>query len=76
MAQLEKNTKGGCLGALLILIGIALLFVWPIGSLIGVILLICGALLGNGYRCGDCGNKVESKLVKICPVCHARLFIN
>ena len=72
MAKLEKNTMGGFTGAMLILIGIVLLFVWPFGTIIGVIVLIAGFSIGNGYRCGDCGNKIESKQVKMCPVCHTR----
>lgn len=74
MANLEKNTKGGFSGALLILIGIVLLFAWPFGTIIGVILLIVGSQIGNGWRCGDCGNKVESHHVKMCPVCKAALI--
>lgn len=74
MALLEKNTKGGFTGALLLLAGIILLFAWPFGTLIGLGLIIAGALIGNGYRCGDCGNKIESQHVKMCPVCKAALF--
>lgn len=73
MATLEKNTKGGFSGALLLLVGIVLLFVWPFGTIIGIILIIVGANIGNGYRCGDCGNKIDSKQVKMCPTCKALL---
>lgn len=74
MATLEKNTKGGFTGAMLILTGIVLLFVWPFGTIIGVILLIVGCNIGNGYRCGDCGNKIEDSKVKMCPICKAALY--
>lgn len=75
MAKLEKNTQGGFSGALLILAGLVLLFAWPFGTIIGVLLLIAGGCLGNGYRCGDCGNKVDSKQVKMCPTCKAVLCV-
>jgi len=74
MATLEKNTKGGFTGALLILVGIVLLFAWPFGTIIGIILIIVGANSGNGYRCSDCGNKIDSKQVKMCQTCKAQIF--
>jgi hypothetical protein len=75
VAALEKNTNGGFTGAMLVIIGILLLFVWPFGTLIGVIMIIAGSQIGNGYRCGECGNKVDSKQVKICPTCKTTLSL-
>jgi rubrerythrin len=72
LASYEKNTRGGLTGALLILGGVVMLFIWPFGTIIGLVLLVLGCSIGNGYRCGNCGNKIESKFVKMCPTCSER----
>lgn len=75
MDKIEKNTQGGFTGALLMIIGFFLLFGWPFGTIIGVALIITGGCLGNGYRCGSCGNKIDSKQVKMCPTCKTALSV-
>lgn len=52
---------------LLIVAGIASV-IW----LFGIVLIILGAMLWNQLACSNCGNRIESKHVKICPTCRAR----
>ena len=56
------STEAGCL---LLLIGFALLFFFPIGTIFGVILLIGGIIYGSKSRfiweCKSCGYKFERK---------------
>lgn len=52
-------------------IGLILLFFFPIGTLAGFGLLIWGSMQSKTFRCGNCGNRIESKQVKMCPTCKA-----
>ncbi len=56
-------------GALVQLVGLVLLFVFPIGTVAGVILLGVGSRLSTKLTCSDCGNRIADKGVKVCPVC-------
>jgi len=58
-------------GCLIQAVGLILLFVFPIGTIIGIPLLIYGGISANKLVCKNCGNPV-TKAAKICPVCHAR----
>lgn len=72
MAYRKKKGEfagGGCLVQGL---GLLLLFVWPIGTLFGVVLLIAGGRMAIKLICSDCGNKVE-KTSKLCPTCMVAL---
>lgn len=75
MAKIDKNTQGAFTGAFLIIIGFLLLFAWPFGTIIGVLLIFAGSQFGTGFRCGACGNKIDSKQVKMCPTCKTALYI-
>jgi len=54
-------------------IGVILLFLFPLGTVIGIILILWGGRLAIKYECGACGNRVDGRHVKICPVCKTRL---
>jgi len=72
MSKIIKKRKTSATGLLLELIGFAMLFLWnfnPILSIVGVGLLIAGASQSKKFICSECGNKVEDRNVKICPVC-------
>jgi len=56
------------------IIGFLLLFVFPIGTVIGLMLMVCGSHMGKYYICECCCNKVD-KEAKICPTCKANLSI-
>lgn len=61
-----ETTGGGCLGQL---IGLIALFFFPIGTLIGIALLVYGSQLSRKWRCSECGNPLIDQHVKICPTC-------
>ena len=54
------------------IIGFFLLFVFPIGTVVGLMLMICGSHMGKYYVCGGCLNKID-KESKLCPTCKANL---
>jgi rubrerythrin len=75
MPKVIKKRQTSAAGLLLELIGFAMLSFWnvnPILSMIGVGLLIAGISMANKFVCSECGNKIEDKNVKMCPVCKAR----
>ena len=75
MAKLVKKIQNGGAGMVLQVLGFILLFLFPIGTVIGIVLLICGSSLSKKLICSDCGNKIEDKGVKLCPVCKASFQI-
>lgn len=61
-------------GCLIQLIGLVLLFVFfPIGLIVGILLLIIGQRLSFKFICSECNNRLDNSKVKICPVCKAQL---
>ncbi len=66
---IKRQTSGG--GLVLELLGFLLLFVFPIGTVFGIAFLIYGFSLSKTGVCSECHNKMESRDVKICPVCKA-----
>ena len=65
----KRQTSGA--GLVLELLGFILLFLFPIGTIFGIALLIYGFNLSKKNVCSECGNKIDDKGVKICPVCKA-----
>jgi hypothetical protein len=57
------KSEGSCglqvVGLMLFLVAIIMLFVFPIGTLLGIALMIVAARLGSSkkkiWKCGDCG---------------------
>lgn len=70
---------GGCLvQALGFLLAPVLFFFFPpvgfvLAALFLIAMLIWGSRLSVSYRCGNCGNPVADKNVKVCPTCKAVL---
>lgn len=54
------------LGAFLGVIGIVL------GAAVGITLLLVGSSMSKYSCCSECGNRVDGRHVKICPICHVR----
>ncbi|WP_293373608.1 hypothetical protein [Nevskia sp.] len=69
-----KKTKGEFAGPGCLVQGIGLiaLFIWPIGTVIGVALLLVGSSMSKKLICSDCGNPVE-KTSTMCPTCKVTL---
>ena len=57
--------------AILYLGGAVFMFAFPVGTVIGLLLIIYAHRLDReSCRCGGCGNVVENSRVKVCPACH------
>lgn len=65
----KRQTSGT--GIILELLGFILLFFFPIGTIIGIAFLVYGFNQSKKNVCSECGNKVDDRDVKICPVCKA-----
>lgn len=53
--------------------GLALIVIWffPIGTLLGIGLIILGSIMSKKWICPQCKNPLASKDVKVCPACQA-----
>lgn len=58
-SKVEKSLGLQLVGVILFLVGLGLLFVFPLGTVLGVILMIVAARLGykklKGWKCPNCG---------------------
>jgi hypothetical protein len=64
----RKVRETDAAGFLIEIIGL-LFTVTIIGAIIGIPLLVIGGRRSIALRCGQCGNKIESEAVTMCPVC-------
>ena len=73
MAYIKKKSEFIGMGCLVQALGLAACFLFfPIGIIIGIIVLIIGGRMAIKYVCSDCGNKVD-KGVRLCPACKSEL---
>lgn len=73
VAKRKRKSEMAGVGCLIQGIGLGLLFFFPYGTLIGVVLLIYGSTKSIYLVCSNCGNRLTDKNVKICSVCKAHL---
>lgn len=71
--QIITRTQTRASALLLEVVGLGLLFFFPIGTVLGLILLFLGGGLAVGHECSICHNPVASRRVTICGACHASL---
>ena len=69
MAKRERKSEFAGLGCLLQGVGLALLFVFPIGTVVGIGLLWWGSRASLYWRCSACKNKLPDKAATICAAC-------
>ncbi len=72
MVQKKQKAEFAGAGCFVQALGVVALFFFPIGTVLGVILLIAGSAMSLKTICSRCGNKVE-KTSKICPTCQLPL---
>lgn len=72
-ARLRFARKTSLGGLALELVGFVLLVVFPIGTIIGLCLLIAGFNASKVWRCSNCMNFVADKKVRMCPSCGASI---
>ena len=73
MATRERKSEFAGIGCLAQALGLALLFVFPIGTVAGVILLIWGSRASMYTRCSSCKTKLPDKTATVCAGCRAEL---
>ena len=67
--KLKRTRKTSPLGLLVELVGFILLFIFPLGTIAGIILLVIGGRMSLQIVCPNCRNPIASKDVRICPTC-------
>lgn len=72
-APIRRVSSNTCSGCLLYALGFLLIFAFPVGTIIGVLLIIMGHSISSRNICGNCGNSIE-ETSRICPVCKSRLY--
>ncbi|HAO78511.1 MAG TPA: hypothetical protein DCQ92_05945 [Verrucomicrobia subdivision 3 bacterium] len=69
--QIIRKGETFGVGCLVQLIGLVLLFIFPIGTIIGFAIMVCGQFMAYKLRCSICGAQISGKRVKMCPACRA-----
>lgn len=67
-AKKKHKSEFAGIGCVIQGLGLVLLFFFPIGTIIGAVLLLVGSTMSIKLICSSCGNIVE-KTAKICPTC-------
>jgi hypothetical protein len=71
-AYIERKGEFIGSGCLLQAIGLCVIWFFPIGTFIGLALLIGGSVASRKWICSECGTILSSRRVKLCPACHSR----
>jgi Zn finger protein HypA/HybF involved in hydrogenase expression len=72
-ARRKLGRKTSMAGLAMELLGFILLFLFPIGTIIGIAFLIAGFNASKIWRCSSCGNILADKQIRMCPACRALL---
>jgi len=72
-ATRKKKVQQAGAGCLVQGVGLLLLFLFPIGTVIGLVLLVVGSQMAIYWTCSACGNRLADKGVLVCPTCKAEL---
>jgi predicted RNA-binding Zn-ribbon protein involved in translation (DUF1610 family) len=70
-ATIKSKTEFAGVGAAIQAVGLLSCFIaFPVGIIVGVMLIVIGARMAIRLFCSNCGNRVENREVKMCAVCH------
>lgn len=72
-AKLETKFESAGVGCLWQTVGICVVWIFPIGTIIGLALFVYGSSKARYFRCGACKNRLSDKGVTLCPSCGATL---
>ena len=67
----SKESKSGnlsCGSCLVAIIGVCMLPLFPIGTLLGLGLIMFANGMGSAFLCGNCGNTINPES-RLCPTC-------
>ena len=81
VSRIIKKTEMAGAGRLSQIVGIIIFLgsfgAFPIGTFIGFVIMtslfIIGRKMATKYSCSSCGNPVDNKKVRTCPVCKTSL---
>ncbi len=77
-ARIKRKSELAGMGCLIQVIGLALPVIGLliafipgaiVGGILGLVMFAVGSRKALKYICGECGNPVDSKRVKLCPAC-------
>lgn len=69
MAKRKRKSEMAGSGCLVQVVGLLVIWWFPIGTVVGLVLLVWGSQLALYWVCSNCGNRLGDKGVKMCPVC-------
>lgn len=69
LGYIEKTVERAGIGCLVQGVGLILLFLFPIGTVVGVVLLLIGSSMAKKFLCSVCGTKLAHNKVAMCPGC-------
>lgn len=75
-AKRTTNWEFQTLGCVVQLVGVALLFVFPFGTIVGAFMVLLGNGFGPRSRCGACRSLLPSREAVVCAACGAELTDN
>jgi len=71
--KIERKTEFAGKSSVVQLLGLALcFFFFPIGLILGILLIIIGSAMSRAWHCSECGTRLTSGKIKICPGCQSR----
>lgn len=70
-ATIKSKSEFIGIGCVVQLVALGFIWLFPIGTIIAIILLIVGGRMAIKLACSECGNTVSNKQVKVCPSCQA-----
>lgn len=68
----KQETAGA--GCLLQAFGLAVFFFFPIGTFLGIVLMVYGGIRSRFLVCGRCGIRLNGKTLKLCTNCGAEIL--
>lgn len=67
--SVKTKTESLGSGCLVQGIGLCVIWIWPFGTVIGLVLLAGGSIMARKRICSECGNPISNRQVKLCPHC-------
>lgn len=70
-AKVRTEYQSAGAGCLLQLLGLGIVWVFPIGTVLGIVLFLGGSMASRRFVCSNCRNRLTDRQVKVCPTCGA-----
>ena len=73
--RIKTKSESFGVGCLLQLIGLVVIWFFPIGTIAAICLFVMGSAAARYPVCSECGIKLNSRDVRICPACKSRIHM-